>query len=408
VAGDHAATIFAHIPEGASGLMTAVKDTSLIAPAAGRTNESRGTITLGPELSVIVPTRNERDNVRPVYEALCQTLQGIDWEAIFVDDDSRDGTSEAVCRLARLDRRVRCIQRIGRRGLASACVEGILASSSPYVAVLDADLQHDERLLPPMLEILKSERTVDAVVGSRYVEHGSIGIWSRHRAWLSSIATRIGQWMMQAPIADPMSGFFMLRREVFHGSVRRLSSVGFKILLDILASSPRSLHVKEIPFHFRERYAGKSKFDALVGWEYLMLLADKGIGHILPIRFFVFALVGGLGLVVHLGILWLCLNPMQLSFELSQATATAIAIIGNFTLNNWLTYYDRRLTGWRFVRGLLSFALICGFGAVANVGIATLLFTQQHSLWWVAGIAGAAMSSVWNFAVTSTFTWHAR
>jgi dolichol-phosphate mannosyltransferase len=139
-----------------------------------------------------------------------------------------------------------------------------------------------------------------------------------------------------------------------------------------------------------------------------MLLADKVIGHIIPIRFFVFALVGGLGLVVHLALLWFCLNPMQLSFELSQATATGVAIIGNFTLNNWLTYHDRRLTGWRFARGLLSFALICSFGAVANVGIATLLFTQQHSIWWVAGIAGAAMSSVWNYAVSSTYTWHAK
>jgi dolichol-phosphate mannosyltransferase len=222
------------------------------------------------------------------------------------------------------------------------------------------------------------------------------------------VATGIGRSILKVPIADPMSGFFMVRREAFQGSVRRLSSIGFKILLDTLASSPRPLQVKEIPFHFRERHAGESKFDALIGWEFLMLLADKIIGHIIPIRFFVFALVGGLGLVVHLAVLWFCLSPMQLSFELSQTTATGIAIIGNFTLNNWLTYHDRRLTGWRFVRGLLSFALICSFGAVANVGIATLLFTQRHSLWWVAGIACAAMSSVWNYAVTSALTWHAR
>jgi dolichol-phosphate mannosyltransferase len=385
--------------------MTTVKDTGLFAPATGPTKESQAAITPGPELTVIVPTRNEHDNVRPVYEVLCRTLEGIDWEAIFVDDDSQDGTAEAVCRLASLDRRVRCIQRIGRRGLASACVEGILASSAPYVAVMDADLQHDERLLPQMLDTLKTEPLVDAVVGSRYVEHGNIGVWNRHRAWLSRVATRIGRSILQVPIADPMSGFFMVRREAFQGSVRRLSSIGFKILLDILASSPRPLQVKEIPFRFRERHAGESKFDALIGWEYIMLLADKVIGHIIPIRFFVFALVGGLGLLVHLAVLWLCLNPMQLTFELSQATATGVAIIGNFTLNNWLTYHDRRLTGWRFVRGLLSFGLICSFGAVANVGIATLLFTQQHLLWWVAGIAGAAMTSVWNYAVTSAFTW---
>ena len=388
--------------------MTLAKITDLPATAAAPTHETRGATTPGPELTVIVPTFNEHDNIRPLYDALCRVLQGIDWEAIFVDDDSQDGTPEAVCRLAGYDRRVRCIQRIGRRGLASACVEGILASSAPYVAVMDADLQHDEQLLPRMLDTLKTEPTVDAVVASRYVEHGRIGIWSRHRAWLSSLATHIARLAVRASIADPLSGFFMLRRAAFQGSMRRLSSIGFKILLDILASSPRPLQVKEIPFHFCERHAGESKFDALIGWEYIMLVADKVIGHIIPIRFVSFALISGLGLVVHLAVLWVCLHSIQLSFELSQATATGVAIIENFTLNNLLTYYDRRLTGWRFVSGLLSFALICSFGAVANVGIATLLFRQQHSFWWVAGIAGAAMSSVWNYAVTSVFTWRAQ
>jgi len=387
--------------------MAAVTEASPFMLASGPRNESHRANAPGPELSVIVPTRNEDDNVRPVYDALCRALENIDWEAIFVDDDSQDGTAEAVCRLARMDRRVRCIQRIGRRGLASACVEGILASSAPYIAVMDADLQHDEQLLTHMLEILKTEPIIDVVVGSRYVEHGSVGIWIQRRAWLSSIATRISRLILQVPIADPMSGFFMVRREVFNGSVRRLSCIGFKILLDILASSSRPLHVKEIPFHFRERRAGESKFDAQIGWEYLMLLADKLVGHFVPVRFILFALIGGLGLLVHLAVLWLCLNPMQVNFELSQTIATAVAIVGNFTLNNWLTYHDRRLTGWRFVGGLLSFALICSFGVVANVSIATLLFTQQQSPWWIAGIAGAAMSSVWNYAVTSIFTWRA-
>src|SRR5262245_40076290 len=167
--------------------MTVAKQVNLFAPGAWPTNKSRSAITPGPELSVIVPTRNEHDNVRPIYDALCRSLQGIDWEAIFVDDDSQDGTPEAVRGLASQDRRVRCIQRIGRRGLASACVEGILASSAPYVAVMDADLQHDERLLPRMLDTLKSEPILDAVVGSRYVEHGSIDNWSRYRAWLSRL-----------------------------------------------------------------------------------------------------------------------------------------------------------------------------------------------------------------------------
>jgi dolichol-phosphate mannosyltransferase len=360
--------------------------------------------TPGPQLTVIIPTRNERDNVRPVYEALRRVLDGIDWEAIFVDDDSIDGTTEAVTRLAGRDRRVRLLHRIGRRGLASACVEGIQASTAPIVAVMDADMQHDEGLLPEMLHTLMTE-PVDAVVGSRYAEHGSIGEWSADRARLSDVATRIGRVMLGVPLTDPMSGFFMLRREAFQGSLRQLSSIGFKILLDILASAPRPLRVKEIPFHFRTRHAGESKFDALIGWEYLMLLADKLVGHVVPVRFVLFALVGGLGILAHVAVLWFCLNVLQTSFAAGQSAATALAIVGNFTLNNWLTYRDRRLSGWGFVRGLASFALICSFGAMANIGIATVLFDQQRSLWLAAGIAGAAMSLVWNYAVSAALTW---
>ena len=372
------------------------------------TEETQSAGTPGPGLTVVLPTRNEHDNVRPVYDALCSSLRGVDWEAIFVDDDSQDGTAAAACRLANHDRRVRCIQRIGRRGLASACVEGILASSAPNVAVMDADLQHDERLLPHMLRILKDDPNVDVVVGSCYVANGKLDNLSRHRAWLSRIATFIGRTILRVPIADPMSGFFMVRRDVFLASARHLSNIGFKILIDMLASSPRPLQIREIPFQFRIRHTGASKFDALIGWEYLTLLADKTFGHLVPVRFIGFALVGGLGLSVHLIVLWLCLSAMHLFFALSQALATGVAIICNFLLNNWLTYRDHRLVGWDFARGLLSFALICGFGAIANVGIATSLFAQQHSNWWVAGIAGAAMSLVWNYAVSSTLTWRSR
>ncbi len=223
--------------------------------------EGPSIITPGAQVSIIVPTRNEHDNVYPLYHSLCNVLAGIDWEMIFVDDDSDDGTVEAIYRLAKSDRRVRCIRRIGRRGLASACVEGLLASSAPYVAVMDADMQHEEQLLPRMFNILIAEPEIDAVVGSRYIEHGSVGLWNRQRAFLSGLATLIARSLIQLPIADPMSGFFMVRREAFHASVRQLSSLGFKILLDILASSPRRLKVREIPYQFRERYAGESKFE---------------------------------------------------------------------------------------------------------------------------------------------------
>jgi len=357
----------------------------------------------GPELTIIVPTRNERDNIIPLYDLLGAALGARNWEMMVVDDDSSDGTADVVRWLAQHDRRVRLLSRVGRRGLASAVVEGAQASTAPYIAVLDADLQHDETLLPRMLAMLE-EGPADIVVGSRYVEHGGIGTWDAGRARISALATRIGRKMLGIPVNDPLSGFFMMRREAFQGSLRNLSSIGFKILADIFASSPRPLRAQELPFQFRTRHFGESKFDAMIGAEYLMLIADKLIGRVVPLRFLMFLAVGGTGVLTHLAVLWTGLNLFHLPFAAAQAAATGMAMIGNFVLNNMLTYRDRRLTGWKFVYGLASFCLICGVGAGANIGIAAVLFAD-HAMWWVAGIAGAAMSVVWNYAMTSVLTW---
>jgi dolichol-phosphate mannosyltransferase len=302
---------------------------------------------------------------------------------------------------------VRCLQRIGRRGLSTACIEGVLASASPYVAVMDGDLQHDEQLLPRMLDLLRSE-PVDLVVGSRYVAGGEIGEGlSSRRARASGFATQLAHWICKVEIADPMSGFFMFRREVFEDAVYNLSGQGFKILLDLMASSPQPLRVRELPFEFRKRRHGESKLDVLVTWEYGMLLADKLFGHIIPVRFALFALIGGLGLFVHMAVLWIGLTLIALSFVAAQTAATMTAMTSNFFLNNLFTYRDQRLRGWRLGRGLFSFYLICGIGAIANVGIAAYVFRADQA-WWVAGIAGVIVGSVWNYAVSSIFTWKTR
>jgi dolichol-phosphate mannosyltransferase len=356
-----------------------------------------------PELTIVVPTFNEHDNIVPLLDRLNTVLAGIAWEAIFVDDDSPDGTAEAVREAARRDTRVRCIQRIGRRGLAGACIEGILASSAPYVAVMDADLQHDEAILPQMLEALRREGC-DMVVGSRYIAGGGVGDWAAHRQRASSLATQLARLVTKTDIADPMSGFFMLRRMVFERVMRGLSTQGFKILLDILATAETPLRIKEIPFQFRQRVAGESKLDTLVAWEFAMLLADKLVGHIVPVRFLLFAVIGGLGVFVHMGVLAAGLKLFALPFVTAQTVAAVTAMTVNFFLNNLFTYADRRLKGWRILRGLLSFYVICSFGAAANIGVASYLFAQQQ-VWWVAGIAGIVVGSVWNYAVSSIFTW---
>jgi dolichol-phosphate mannosyltransferase len=354
-------------------------------------------------LSIIVPTFNERDNVLEMVERLEACLNGNAWEVIFVDDDSPDGTAARVREIAQRNPRVRCLQRIGRRGLSSACVEGMMASSAPYLAVMDADCQHDERILPRMLEALR-EGDADIVVGSRYTGGGGIGTWNASRAKMSRFATWLSRAVIKEDLSDPMSGFFALRRQILESSVRDLSSIGFKILLDVVASTPKPLRLKEIPYEFRNRHSGQSKLDSQAMWGYIMLLADKLFGHIVPVRFVAFGLVGAVGVLVHFTILATLFQVMALSFRSSQAAATIAAMIGNFALNNALTYRDMRLQGWQWLKGLFSFGLSCSLGALANVGIASYLF-KRDSPWALAALAGIVVGAVWNYAVTAFYTW---
>lgn len=357
----------------------------------------------GAELSVIVPTFREHDNVDPLLAKLETALAGIAWEVVFVDDDSTDGTAARVRERAREDHRVRCVQRIGRRGLSSACVEGVLASAAPVFAVIDGDMQHDETLLPKMLALINAE-PIDLVIGSRYIAGGdAAGGFTGARSALSRAGNKLGRLVLKAEVSDPMSGFFMMRREAFEGAVRNLSGIGFKILLDLFASSPRPLRFRELAYSFRSREHGASKLDSQVAWEYMMLLADKLVGHIVPVRLILFVLVGASGVAVHLATLKLALTA-GVGFEAAQGVATGVAMLSNFLANNWFTYRDRRLKGWNLVKGFLSFVAVCGAGAVANVAIAGEVY-DRHYAWWVAGVAGAAVSSLWNYALTSLFTW---
>jgi dolichol-phosphate mannosyltransferase len=334
---------------------------------------------------------------------LRQCLLGISWEVMFVDDDSPDGTSDAVRELARGDRRVRCLQRIHRRGLSSASVEGMLATASPYLAIMDADMQHDEQLLPQMLQALRTT-DVDIVIGSRYIVGGSIGEFGPSRANMSRFVTRLSRMVVPATLTDPMSGFFMLRREVFTAANRRLSGIGFKLLVDLFASSPRPLRFLELPYRFRMRRVGESKLDTAVVCDFGLLLIDKAIGRFVPARFVAFAMVGILGVAVHLLVLSALLKILHTPFVSGQGIATGIAMVMNFAVNNAVTYSDQRLRGWRWIRGLLSFVAVCSIGALANVGVASYVFRWQAA-WIPAALAGILVSAIWNYVATSIFTW---
>lgn len=333
-------------------------------------------------------------------------LAGIEWEAIFVDDGSTDGTAELVTGLAQGDRRVRLIRRVGRRGLSSAVVEGALASTSPVIAVIDADLQHDETILPALYRAV-AEDGAELAIGTRYCQGGSTGEWDEGRRKISRFATRLATPIMKTPLSDPMSGFFALRRDILLEAAPRLSSVGYKILLDLVASHPRRLKVAEVGYTFGIRTSGDSKLDQVVALEYVELLLDKTIGRFVPVKLVQFGAIGMVGVGVHLALLWAALDLVGLPFAAAQAGAVIGAMTFNFALNNRFTYRDRQLKGARWITGLLSFYLVCSLGAVANVGIGSLVYEQYHD-WWIAGIAGAVVGSVWNYVASGWLTWTRR
>jgi dolichol-phosphate mannosyltransferase len=359
-----------------------------------------------PQLSVIVPTFNERDNVTTLYRRLETALAGVAWEVIFVDDNSPDGTWDVVRTLSRDDSRVRCIRRIGRRGLSGACIEGILASGAPYAAVIDADLQHDETQLPVMLALLQAGEA-DLVVGSRYVEGGSADSFNRQRAGASALATEVAKRLLRVALADPMSGFFMIRRDRFEQLAPQLSTQGFKILLDIVATARGDLKVKEIPYSFGSRLHGESKLDSMVALDFLGLVLAKLTHDVVSLRFLLFAMVGSIGLFVHLATLFVALEIFDMPFPEAQACGALLAMTSNFILNNFLTYRDQRLKGFAILRGVLLFYLVCSVGLFANVGVAFSVYDQEP-IWWLAGAAGALMGVVWNYAMSGLFVWRKR
>ena len=356
-------------------------------------------------LTIVVPCFNERANVAPMVAALDAALAGIDWEVVFVDDDSPDGTSQAARDLARQNPRIRCIRRIGRRGLSSAVIEGALSSSADYVAVIDGDMQHDETRIPLMLASVESG--ADLAVGSRHVAGGdSSGLSSPLRVGLSNTGIRVAQMVTGAKINDPMSGFFLLRRPLFESLAPRLTGQGFKILLDLILASPQKLAIAEIPYKFRPRIAGESKLDALVLVQFAGLLLDKALRGTVPLRFISFALVGAFGVLINLLVLQIS-RKAGLDFATGQTIGTIVAMIANFQLNNQLTYRAQRLKGPRAWRGLALFLAVCGLGAIANIGIARALYTENGST-LLAGAAGAAIGVVWNYAVSATLVWRVR
>jgi dolichol-phosphate mannosyltransferase len=354
------------------------------------------------ELGVIIPTFKEAPNVAPLLAKLEAALEGVVWQAIFVDDDSPDGTAAVVKAIAATDPRVMCLHRIGRRGLAGAVIEGAMASAAPFVAVIDGDMQHDETILPQMLAALKADRA-DLVVGSRYLSVGGsdASALGATREAGSRLANWLGKHVLRADVTDPMSGFFMIRRELVENVAPMLATSGFKVLFDILASQKTPPRYLELPYEFRARVAGDSKLDEGVVVQYLGLLIAKLSRDLISPRFIMFALVGASGVVIHLLILRAFLH-----YGIAQAqTAAALgAMTSNYLINNAVTYRDKRKKGLGLLVGYFKFVLLCSVPLAANVAVATMVF-ERGATWWLAGVAGAVVAAVWNYITTSRAVW---
>lgn len=355
------------------------------------------------DLAVVVPTYNERGNVPELIARIERVLRDFEWELIFVDDNSPDGTSELIREYAVKDSRIRLLHRIGRRGLSSACIEGMLATPAEYIAVMDADLQHEESILPEMVDRLRAEE-LDVVVATRNSEGGCMGDFCQARVRLSSLGKKLSGLICRCDVSDPMSGFFVVRRSYFHSVVSRLQDGGFKILLDMLASSERPVRLGEVGYHFNNRTWGESKLDANAAAECLFLIINKLLGGVVPPRFAASAFIGAIGLAVYLCSLTLLFQARHFTFSTSQILATFAAVTVNFFLSNLIAHRDRRLRGFQIWLGLIAFLLACSLGVLAGLSCARSLL-QLHLPWYIAGLAGAAVSSVWNYAVNQILTW---
>jgi dolichol-phosphate mannosyltransferase len=357
-----------------------------------------------PTLSVVVPTYQESTNIPVLFERLKVALKDVPWELIVVDDDSPDGTSNVAFALAADDRRLRCLRRVNRSGLAGAVIEGWMSSSADFVAVIDGDLQHDESILPAMYDAL-AKGSGNLAIATRIRDPSNGAGLSPARQALSDLGAWFFRQIAGAAITDPMSGFFMIRREIVSRLAPRLSPDGFKILVDIILSAGGGLTIVEVPYVFRKRLAGESKLTPLVGIDFLGLVVHHATAELLPIRFVLFASIGAVGLVVHIAALSAVLHwfPM-LTFDSGQGIATLLAMASNFILNNEITYRAYRYRGPSLIGGFAAFATGCSVGALANIDVASWLYSANHT-WWVAGLAGALLSVVWNYAVSTSLVW---
>jgi dolichol-phosphate mannosyltransferase len=365
-------------------------------------------------VSLVIPTYNERDNIAILIPEINQALAGYKYEIVFVDDDSADGTAE-MANSFKGSYPVKVIVRKGKKGLASAVVDGLEYAAGDTILVMDADLQHPPQVIPNLLEAIG--KGADIAIASRYVTSGGCQGWGLLRRIISKGAIFLSHLLLPLTrkAKDPVSGYFAFKKGVVKGA--RLNPSGFKILMEIMVIG-RYESVTEVPFTFVTRKKGESKLNASQQLDYLKHIFSmmRRSGELL--RFIKFALVGGSGVVVNYGLYWLLtrfagFTPLDdtttggiLSGNLAMAISIETSIITNFILNNYFTFADRSEKGViPFLGRLLNFNLICLIGGLIQIGVANLLAISLGIYDLIAIAIAIIVAMLWNYLLNNWWTW---
>jgi len=352
------------------------------------------------KFSLVIPTFNEAENIRILISRLQQVLQKYEYEIIIVDDDSPDQTWKIVQDYGKHDNRIKCLRRFNKKGLSRAVIDGFGMSTGEFLGVMDADLQHDEKLLPKMLELLEKNTIV---IGSRKVYEGGSDNWNYFRRFISWGAILLSRLVVSNKVKDIMSGYFVLRREVFKKVEDQLTGRGFKILLEILTLTEEN-KIREVGYVIKSRRFGESKLSGKIVLEFLVSLAQFKWRN-LDSRMVKFFIVGASGIIVNLGFLAIFKEYLSLSINLSILLAIEVSIISNFILNNFWTFQDCSFFNLKEnLKGFPKFQLFCFLGMIINFLVTKFLSFSGLNL-YLSQFIGIVVASFINYKLNYKWTW---
>ena len=363
----------------------------------------------GCDLSVILPTYNESENIKILIEKLSAVLSDLDFEVIVVDDDSPDLTWQVAQNLGLLNSRIKTIRRLNKKGLSSAAMSGMMESSGKVIAVMDADMQHDENILPALYERVRGGHC-DICIGSRAVKKGGYRNMTAGRRFASNLAKYLAKIALRTTVKDPMSGFFALSRDYYRNTMNRVNPSGFKILLEFIVrgDSPK---LNEIGYVFKKRVFGKTKLNASITLEYLLALIDLRFGWFVPNRFVKFCIVGVSGSLVN----FLCFAVAEsqgIPVSISILIGAELGMVWSYFLNNLFTFSPFRYHGTRFFQGLFLYQLISLYGITIQLSVVSLVIsrlpfvTSLYITLYLTYFVGVCFGAVANYFLHTYYTWN--